>query len=543
MFITFKFFRPLLVLIAGVCLVSCDSRGSGGIGNSISAGEVRSIDGFGNNPQFVEAGSSNSLFLRLTDSEYSDGANSPAGATRPSPRVISNELMITTEGRKNAQNLSNYVWLWGQFLDHDITLTPESKPHEVLQMEIPKGDHYFDPDSTGDKSMSLNRSRYASGTGTEAGNPREQVNLITSWIDASNVYGSDQERADWLRTFQGGKLKTSPGGFLPLNDGSQINAGPAPFSKKMYVAGDVRANEQVALTAMHTLFLREHNRLAEDLAITNPEWNDEQIYQRTKKFIGAFMQSITFNEFLPILLGQYAPRAYQGYKPEVNGSIRNEFSTAVFRFGHSMIPEELLLINPDNSERFVALRDVFFRPGKLEELGMEPVLRGFASQKMEEVDLHVNENLRNFLFGRPGSGGLDLAALNILRGRDHGLPNYNALRSAYGLEPLRHFSEITSNTEIATKLSDLYKDINDVDPWVGLLAEDHLKNLAIGQTLALGLSVQFSQLRDGDRFWYENDSNFSSQDIDFIKRSNLLSIITRNTDITLLKNKNIFVAE
>ena len=549
----FKRFRSgFSISTALVCFLiiasGCDSSGSGGRGLALTPGEIRSIDGSANNINDSTLGSADTPLLRITDSEYADEASAPAGLNRANPRDISNtmmdaESMGTASNSGNSRQLSGFIWQWGQFLDHDISLTPEKDPHEVMYMDIPAGDHYFDPSNSGKEYMTLNRSVYAEGTGTEAGNPREQMNMITSWIDASNVYGSDETRASWLRTFEGGKLKTSAGNMLPFNDGSQVNAGPAPFSTNMFVAGDVRANEQLALTATHTLFVREHNRLAEEISANNPEFSDEEIYQRARKFVGAFVQAITYNEFLPALLGEVSLSPYRGYNPEVNGAIRNEFSTAIYRLGHSMIPSDLLLIEEDGTETSLPLRDAFFRPNMLSEISMESIFKGLASQEMEEVDLQINEDLRNFLFGPPGSGGFDLASLNILRGREHGLPNYNSLRAAYGLAPLRDFSEMTVQTDLADKLKKMYGKIDDVDAWVGALAEDHVSGSSVGQLVAIGLVTQFTALRDGDRFWYENDPDFSAADIEKIRNSDFLSIILRNTDITTLKGDLFFIAK
>ena len=202
----------------------------------------------------------------------------------------------------------------GHFLDHDVALSSEAVPHEPAPIKVPAGDPVFDPAGTGNVHLEFDRSAWDPSTGTSISNPRQQINVITSWIDGSMVYGSDEQRAAWLRTGAGGKLKTSyhkTGNLLPYNDGTQINGGG--MSTDLFVGGDVRVNEHAVLTTMYTIFLREHNRLAELIAAENPTWTDEQIYQKARKIVGGEIQAITYNEFLPALLGDKAIPVYTGY--------------------------------------------------------------------------------------------------------------------------------------------------------------------------------------------------------------------------------------
>jgi hypothetical protein len=195
--------------------------------------------------------------LRFADVGYEDGIAYPGGQDRMSAREISNNLAAQPESMPNSAGVSDFVWQWGQFLDHDIDLTPEADPMVSFDIPVPLGDLFFDPNNEGDKYIVLNRS--AHNYGDTRRYPREQLNVITAYIDASNVYGSDGKRAEALRTFEEGKLKTTSGGqFLPFNTEGLDNAGgPDP---RLFLAGDVRANEQIALTGMHTLFVREPRR-------------------------------------------------------------------------------------------------------------------------------------------------------------------------------------------------------------------------------------------------------------------------------------------
>ncbi|MCB0318818.1 MAG: peroxidase family protein, partial [Bdellovibrionales bacterium] len=474
--------------LLGLLFCSCDSSR----GSRAAAGEVRSFDGSSNSLVSVDMGKAGVELLRFMDARYEDGVGEPMVKDMPNPRTISNKIFAQSRSIPNKQGLTSIVWQWGQFIDHDMDLSPESDPTEFFSITIPAGDKWFDPQGTGKQQMSIHRSIYST-----TGGVRQQMNMISAWIDASNVYGFNQARADWLRSKSSGKLKVSEGNMLPFNDGTQVNAGRDPFSKQAFVAGDVRANEQLGLIAFHTLFVREHNRLAIEIAKKNPEFTDEQVYQRARKFVGAYLQSITFNEFLPALLGPHAPRAYSGYNNTIDPSIMNEFSTAIFRLGHSMVATDMLrrdeLGNPI-PQGDLKLRDAFFRPDKIFETGIDPFIAGLAHQTMEEVDAKIVDDLRNMLFGPPGAGGLDLATLNIMRGREHGLPDYNSLRAVFGLETLNSFDEITSNSELAKSLEETYGDINNIDAWVGALSEDHIEGGNVGQLVAVGILKQLTSL-------------------------------------------------
>lgn len=291
---------------------------------------------------------------------------------------------------------------------------------------------------------------------------------------------------------------------------------------------------------MHVLFVREHNRLADNIRTREPEYTGEEIYQRARRIVGAQIQAITYNEFLPVLLGQGAIAPYTGYDESVDASICNVFSTALYRFGHSSLSSTLLRLNEfgDVIEYgHLALKDAFFAPKILiDEGGIEPLLRGLSRQVHEDVDVFVVDDVRNMLFGPPGSGGFDLAALNIQRGRDHGLPSYNEIRVSYGLAPAQSWDGISSNEDIQARLALAYATVDDVDAWVGALAEDHMSGM-VGELTFWAMTKQFESLRDGDRFWYQRTLTITElQEV-----TSLASIIRRNTTIGDEISNNVFL--
>lgn len=488
--------------------------------------EYRTFDGTLNNPINFNYGIAGQPLLRISGVAYDDGISIPAGSSRASPRIISNLVVAQDDSIPSSSMTSDMVWQWGQFLDHDLDLVPTATPAETFDIEVPTGDPFFDPNSDGNKVISFSRSLH------NAENPRQQINTLTAFIDASQVYGSDAYRAEKLRTFSDGKLKTSDGDMLPFNvDGLPNGGGPSP---SLFLAGDVRVNEQIGLTAIHTLFLREHNRLAGEIAASHPEMSDEEIYQTARKIVGAQMQVITYNEFLPMILGYGAIPEYNGYHPEVNPGISNEFAAASFRFGHSMLSPNLLRITNSGEMVFVQLRNSFFNPALVvQDDGVDSILRGLVEQRAQEIDNMIVDDVRNFLFGPPGSGGFDLASLNIQRGRDHGLADYNTVRESYGLNPVSSFAEISSDPDVQSKLESAFGDVNNIDLWVGGLAEDNVPGALVGKTLKAVLSDQFTRVRDGDRFWYENDPFFiQNNDLMYeIKTTTLSDIIKRNASM------------
>ena len=255
------------------------------------------------------------------------------------------------------------------------------------------------------------------------------------------------------------------------------------------------------------------------------------------------LQVITYNEFLPALLGNGALTEYEGSQPDANAGIANIFSTAAYRLGHSLLSSELQRVGADGNviaEGNLPLQNCFFRPDVLAETGVDPLLQGVASQLAQELDTQVIDAVRNFLFGPPGAGGFDLAALNIQRGRDRGLPDYNQARIDLGLEPVNSFGEITSDLDVQQRLASVHDSVDEIDVWAGGLAEDHVPGSSVGELFQTNLVDQFERLRDGDRFWYENV--FEGHELRKLESTSLADVIERNSGVTGLQ-ENVFFAD
>lgn len=494
----------------------------------------RSYDGSGNNLNHDTWGKAGEPLLRVAAPGYADGYQSlPRGDANP--RAISNRVCKQNNATPSPRNLSDAVWAWGQFLDHELDLTePPPQGGEAANIVVNHGD----PDLPQGGEIPFTRSEAAHGTGVP-GIPREQTNNLSSYIDAANVYGGNGTRAFELRMTDGsGRMKFSinpeHGDLLPFNTDNIPNF--PNTEPEFFVAGDLRANEHAVLTSMHTLFMREHNRLCAELdeADAALAGNNEALYQKARKIVGGIMQSITYNEFLPAILGADAIPPYSGYNDQVNATIATEFSTACYRVGHTMLSNILSL--GETGSQTLPLQDAFFKPRLISDNGIEAFLGGLYRSKMQRIDTEIVDGVRVHLFDaldRQTKTMLDLAALNIQRGRDHGLPDYNSCRVAYGLNAVKNFDEITKDNHVANTLKQAYdKDISIVDPWIGGLAEDHVDDGSVGEFIRAVLVEQFTRLRDGDRFWFENDPCLSDAEKQQIRETRLSDVLRRNTTLT-----------
>ncbi len=505
------------------------------------ADPYRSYDGSGNNETYGNWGAAGGAFQRIDPVvHYEDAVSTPSGSDRPNPRDISNVIGRQFMGMPDAAQRSDYVWQWGQFLDHDITLTPTGS--EFFPIMVTQAGDPLSP------IIPMTRSAAADGTGGSTDHPREQMNLNSAYIDASMVYGSSADRAAALRLGTGGLLKSSAGNLLPRNSDLLPNAndGIEP-AETLFLAGDIRANEQLGLTAMHTLFMREHNRLANELAAAHPTWGDEELYQQARRIVGGMVQHITYSEYLPALLGNDLLANPSAYDPNVNATLSNEFASALFRLGHTQVSSQLLRLDANGNVAEggnVLLADAFFVPSRIDSPEeIDYLLRGLASQVQQSTDPHMIDTLRNAMFGDPGQGGLDLLSINIQRGRDHGLGSYSDFQLALGLPVAETWSDITSNPDRQAALASTYGSIDKIDLWIGAMSEDPLPGSAVGTMLQTVISQQFLDLMVGDRFFYLWDDNLSVSDRSLIMSTRLSDVILRNTGIVQLSGNVFFVPE
>jgi peroxidase len=487
----------------------------------------RSIDGSGNNLAHPDWNKANTDFARATPAEFAgDDGHTMVGG--PNPRDISNIVVAGHGDDANPQGLSGMMYAWGQFVDHDLDLeaVTGTAGDATIHLSGP------DPDLPGVTEIPLSRADIDPATGTAA-KPGAAINTITGWMDASQVYGSDQATADSLRLADG-HMKTSAGDLLPVVQAPN----PADPSQmvNMFAAGDARAQENPDLTALQTLFVREHNYQVDLAHQKHPNWTGDQLYQYAKAVVTAEIEHITYDEFLPHLLGAGAITPYHGYNPNVDPRITEEFAGAAFRLGHSLVSAEIDGINNQGADTSTqSLKDVFFETADAFAAngGADGLLRHLTADLSNKLDVHIVDDLRNFLFAPPDA--MDLAAINIQRGRDLGIESFNDVRAALGLAKYTSFDQITHDAATVAALKQAYNnDIDSVDTWTGGLAEDPVNGGMVGQTFSRIIAMQFEDLRDGDRFWYQNQG-FDQQTLATINNTTLSDVIMRNTDTDFMQ--------
>eukprot|EP00457_Paulinella_chromatophora_P001114 gb/GEZN01001116.1/.p1 GENE.gb/GEZN01001116.1/~~gb/GEZN01001116.1/.p1 ORF type:complete len:597 (-),score=45.00 gb/GEZN01001116.1/:293-2083(-) len=544
---------------------------------------ARSFDGSNNSEKDTKCGAENTVFTRLVRNSYPDGRGdkSPSEAfqERPNPRDVSRILFSQpTTIAKNRYGLSSMVWQWGQFIDHDITLTPEEQRTPTgdmvdisnqdtglkvksycpqgsdISIKVNPGDFFLDPLKKG--GVVIHQCRSARVNIQQV---RESRSGLSMWIDGSTIYGLQEETDSeckqrsqgkplnfdnpCIRKFELGLLQTSQGGpdgeLLPIQTVDQA------FGWQ-FKAGDGRVNEQVGLTSMHTLWVREHNFIARRIHTETGTTDDQKLFSLARQEVIAEIQAITFNEWLPALLGENFLNPYNGYIIPQNCELATtEFATSIFRFGHSMVPDDLQFETDNGESRFSPIQTTFFQPNLVRHMGIDGWLRGLTVQEAEEIDTKVVDGLRNSLFEAPGfpssfsMPGRDLVALNIQRGRDHGIGVVQDLRRVAGLGAA-NLETLTSNRNMRGDFQDLYgTNVNRMDPFVFLLAEDHDDGARVGPTLRRLLKLHFERLRDNDRFWYENTPSLKNE-LPRLKATTLGQVLSRNTKLDLSFHSKVF---
>lgn len=499
----------------------------------------RTFTGYCNNLRNPALGQSLTTFARLLPSAYEDGVSKPRvsasnGTPLPNPRVVS--TLIHPDISNLHTRYSLMTMQYAQFLDHDLTMTPihkgfhESIPScrpcdsprnvhpECNPFPVPPRDHFY-PEVNVTSGERLCFPSMRSLPGQQSLGPREQINQNTAFLDASQVYGENNCICQKLRGFAGRMNST----IHPVKGKELLPQSPshpeckAP-SGQCFIAGDGRASEQPALTVIHTIFLREHNRLVEGLRGVNPHWSGEQLFNHARRILSAQNQHISYNEFLPRILSWNAVNLYglkllpQGYykeyNPTCNPSIVTEFAAAAFRIGHSLLRPHIPRLGPNHQpiDPPILLRDGFFKTDMLLQTGMiDEIARGLVATPMETLDQFITGEVTNHLFEdrKIPFSGIDLIALNVQRARDHGIPSYNNYRALCNLKRAQTWDDLSREIppEVINRLKRIYPSVDDIDLFPGGMSERPLQGGLVGPTFACIIAIQFRQLRKCDRFW------------------------------------------
>ncbi|WAR00380.1 DUOX-like protein [Mya arenaria] len=538
--------------------------------------EDRPYDGWYNNLDHPEWGAAETPMLRQSPTAYSDGVYGPSGAGRPNPLDISKAAHQGRTGLPSFVGRTAMLVFFGQQLVEEIVDSQRPGcPVEYFNIPVPTGHPQFDPRANGDIEMTFKRSRYDFTTGYSPNNPRKQLNEITPFLDGQVIYGPNKAWTDAIRELKGGRLAaSSPDNIMmsfPPNNTARLPYSNPPVARehklkpvsRFHALGNPRGNENPFLLAFGILWHRWHNFQAGQIALKHPEYTDEQIFNIARKRVTAQYQKIVFYDWLPVWLNTsvspdqfkriypytrssettsksdgfpYAG-SYSGYMADVHPGIKLEFQSAAMRSGCNFLRST----DPNSKRQYAALRlcnSYFDSRGPVEE-DMDALFRGMASTIAEREDSILVPDLTESLFGPLEFSRRDLAALNIQRGRDHGLADYNTVRESYGLKKVKTWDEINPmgfNKPEIRKLSELYNrtgsSLDELDLFTGGLLETTAEGP--GELFHHVTLDQFLRIRHGDRFWFENTrySGLTEQELYDVENTRLVDIINVVTQVS-----------
>ncbi|XP_072950076.1 salivary peroxidase/catechol oxidase-like [Epargyreus clarus] len=530
----------------------------------------RTFDGSCNNPVRSSWGQALTGYKRLLHPRYADGIEEPRRAIGhkplPSPRLVSTAMAGNLDRPDETKTIALAVW--SQFIHHDLVHTPVRKTIHTDQairccdnsgwkltprylhpscmpISVPDKDPYY-------KNKHVTCMDYTRSVTTYRGDctfgAAEQMNQATHFLDGSHIYGANSRDAAFLREKTGGLLKTSS-----VDDQELLPLDVNPIEKCLvdektdacFKSGDARVNMHPWLTSMHSLWVREHNRIARALAAMNPGWNSDKLYHEARRIVVAELQHITYKHWLPALTGKAFDELYEsydtGYNSDVDPTITNSFATAAFHFVNSLLDQDIELVDDNNNvTSSYRLMHNYLNPEILAKKdGLEMVLRGMVSQKSQGIDFNYDDDLRHRWLG-----GLDVLAVDVQRGRDHGLPGYVQYRSLCGFSPASSFDHLDDvmPQETIVKLAELYEHPYDIDLVVGLMAEDPLPGSLLGPTGTCFLKEQLWRTRTGDRYFYthtDEAGSFTKRQLAELRRGSLARLLCDNTGVTRVQ-KDVF---
>lgn len=426
---------------------------------------------------------------------FSRSVDAPDFSGLSSAREISNIISNQVENTRNYQRLNDLFTIFGQFIDHDFALSPANLS-APMPIEVPQDDPFLTIPEL--EFLRSNTQESPAGSGVFV-----PITTLSSALDLNQVYGSDLERNAFLRVPHSCRLRTSDNELPPFNIPEFVNS--PSNGAEFFLAGDTRISENPILTSLHIIFLREHNRICDILESSFTGFSAEKMYESARAINIAQYQKIVYNEWLPTILGSQLP-AYTDYNSRVDPTVSIEFTTAGFRLGHTLVSDGISRINSVGARLpIITAEEMFFRPSDLKTGEVEEFVRGAAMTCAQEVDVMVVNALRNFLFNTTAE--FDLIALNIQRGRDHGVRFFNDIREILLGSRARSFSDITKDGLTAERLQEAYENVDKVEAWPGLMAEDKESGSGLGSTVAEMWKREFIRLRDGDRFFYLRPGN------------------------------------
>ncbi|XP_065216127.1 peroxidase-like [Planococcus citri] len=548
---------------ADVCLpkISCNA-----------SEKYRSYDGSCNNLEKPAWGTPNTPVVRLLPPSYADGKGqmrlSQDGKPLPNPRVVRTTLLPDGDVPDAESTLA--VVGWGQMVAHDITMratlqAPAASccnedgslnPHPAcLPIAIPSNDTFYSKFKQ--LCVDMKRVSTTSNMGCNISVP-QQIAAVTHYLDGSFIYGLDKEKSNSLRSFRDGLLKTQTNEnnktfLINVQNSTGVCDLPKP-SDVCYLAGDAaRVNLNTEIAASQIMFLRLHNKLATDLHRLHANWSDEIIFQEARRIVIAIVQHITYNEYLPVLLGStyveknnLAPQKSgyaKGYNSSINPSSISEFVAAAFRSLHSTIVGNISMMRENRTvSSTVQLADHADRAGIILQTkdNFDYFLRGLISQPQNDQDKFCTAEITNSIFHLKNKdstkrNGIDLVSIDIHRGREYGVPPYSTMRRVCGLPSVNKFEDLKDVMEAdkISQLAQVYSSVHDIDYFVGGLLEKKLPGTLTSPSFHCVIAEAFYRYKFADRFFYEFDGHpgaFTSAQLDSVRKFTYSMLVCLTSD-------------
>ncbi len=502
---------------------------------------ARTLDGTYNDLSDPLMGAIGSRFGRNVPLEHT-WQEEPPELLDPNPRLISRKL-LTRESFQPATTVNLLAGAWIQFEVHDWFSHGEGDP--TRPWEIP----LEDDDPWPHHPMKIDRT--LPDPSSEPGKPATFVTKDTHWWDASQVYGSNPEFADALRTHEGGKLKIDDEGLPPKELDAHVD-----FK-------GVAGNFWIGLALLHSLFMREHNLVCDQLHKKYPQMTDQELYEKARLVVAALMAKIHTVDWTPAiiahpttvlalranwygLLGEQIDkhfgrlstneviRGIPGSPTNHHGvpySLTEEF-VAVYRM-HPLIPDEFVFrsLRDDSVLQRRELPEVGALDvrARLGEMSMVDIFYSFGRSHPGAITLH---NYPRFLqdFHRPAGDQIDLAAIDILRVRERGVPRYNEFRRLFHLNPVSSFEELTDNPVWAEELRRIYGDVERVDLMIGMYAEPKPKGFGFSDTAFRVFILMASRRLESDRFFTTDyrPEVYTQAGFDWVESNTMRSLLLRH---------------
>jgi hypothetical protein len=505
---------------------------------------VRTADGSYNDLDHPEMGMAGTRLARNVP--LSDAKVDAKNLLNPNPRNVS-RVLLTRDKFHPATILNLNAASWIQFQTHDWFTHGNNQPDNKVEIPVEEDDPWRQEYGKMEVKKTL-----ADPTRHDNSNPPTFINEVTHWWDASQIYGSNQETINKLRSHVDGKMIIDEDGFLPMHPTDGIDDVGFP------------GTWWVGLSMLHTLFVKEHNAICDRLKQEYPEWSDDDLFDHARLINAALLAKIHTVEWTPAILPHPATKIAmntnwwgllgQDFKKMLGrigdsemlsgiiGSSKDHHTApyylteefvSVYRM-HPLIPDELEFYSHQDG-RFVVkkeFREVFSKQtrGFMEEVKMSDLFYSFGIAHPGAVTLH---NYPHFLRQLVLDNGeiFDLAAVDILRDRERGVPRYNRFREIVGRGRVKSFEEITSNPQWAKELREVYNnDIDSVDLMVGLFAEDLPEGFGFSDTAFRVFILMASRRLKSDRFFTKDyrAEIYTQLGLDWIENNSFLTVLRRH---------------